>query len=225
MSIFYNSAGEFQWVSITAGISLFGILTTLLSTFYINKKSRRANVKATTKIEWLNKIIELSAEFINDYQLIGIDVRNILVYKIQKNSNTFINKEDIVLYDPVEIQKQKINLNQRHQYDKKINNFAQEFNDKMKRINYVASQLSLYFMERSESKKPREMIEELRRQLLVITEFINTEFEEKLDKAQYVQIGDNLNVHLDKLDILTENFQESMSRYLSSELKKIERKI
>ena len=66
MSIFYNNLGEFQWVSVTALISILGIFVTLGSTVYTNKKTIRANVQSKTSIEWINKIRELSAELINN---------------------------------------------------------------------------------------------------------------------------------------------------------------
>ena len=79
--ILFNSSGEFQWVSITALISFLGILATVGSTIYIHKKTIKANVKSVTKIEWLNKIIDLSADYIKEYQLVDINERHLFSTK------------------------------------------------------------------------------------------------------------------------------------------------
>lgn len=225
MSIFFNSVGEFQWVSITAVISFLGIITTLLSTIYINKKTRKANVKSTTKVEWINKIIQLSAEYINDYQLIGIEIRNIFVMKIAKRENTFINKEDVITYDPIEALKHQKNVNNRQRYNKEIQKSSEEFNERIRRINYVASQLLLYFMDSSESQQPQILIGKLRNKSEEIVGFINTDIGKEANASDSDELGKELKGHLAALDELTKEFQKSMSDYLSSELKEVEKRI
>lgn len=225
MNIFYNSAGEFQWVLITAVISLFGIITTLLSTVYINKKSRRASMKSTTKIEWINKIIQLSAEYINNYQLIGVDAKHTILCKIQKNETTFTIEEDIITYDHSEALIYQENQNKRHMYDKKINEHSEEFNERVRRINYIANQLLLYFMDSSESQKSRTLIGNLRKQLVEIANIMNKSIEQKEKENGYEELVRELNNSIDKLESLTEEFQKHMSNYLSSELRKVEKNI
>ena len=109
MSIFFDLKGNFQWVSITALISFIGILATVGATIYTSKKTIKANVRSTTKIEWINQIIELSAEFISSYQLIDMELRNIFVEKLKKAKNTISLQEDIITYDILEAKKYEIN--------------------------------------------------------------------------------------------------------------------
>lgn len=224
MSFFYNSLGEFQWSSIAAIFSFVGIIATISGSIYTNKKTLRAHVKSTTKIEWINKIIELSAEYINDYQLIRIDVRNVVAAKISKNVDTFTNEKDMVIYDLLEIQKQQNNLNRRINFDKNISKYGTEFNERTKRINYKANQLMLYFMDEQESKDTQILIKDLKKQLTCISKFTN-EIDEKITIDGVDNLYNDLNSHFSKLEELTEQFRKKMSFYLSSELKKIENNI
>ncbi|WP_288394589.1 hypothetical protein [uncultured Vagococcus sp.] len=221
---FYNSLGDFQWASIAAILSFVGIIATISGSIYTHKKSLKAQIKSTTKVEWLNKIIELSAEYINDYQLIGIDIRNIYAEKVKKSLNTFTNKEDLIIYDPIEEQRQRSNLTRRSRYDENINKFSNDFNERMRRINYKASQLKIYFMDEPNSEKSKVLIDDLRDQLVLVTQFINN-VREDLDEKNLKEVTNDLNERLDKLDQLTDEFGKSMSMYLSSEVNRIENQI
>lgn len=89
---------------------------------------------------------------------------------------TFINNEDLIIYDPVEAQRQKNNIDRRNSCDKSINKFSELFNERMRKINYKSSQLTLYFMDNLKSKNVKDLIEKLRNYLVSITKFINDDF-------------------------------------------------
>lgn len=225
MSLFHNSQGDFQWASIAAILSFIGIIATIGGSIYTNKKSLRVQMNSTTKIEWINKIIELSAEYINEYQLITVDVRNVYAEKVKKSMTTYTNKEDLIIYDPIEAQRQQNNLSRRDTYDKNINKFSELFNERMTKINYKSNQLILYFMDNLKSKDVRNLIDELRNHILSITKYINDDIKENLTDDDLKELTKELNEKLDQLDRLTEEFRKNMSIYLASEVKKIEKQI
>ena len=60
MYILFDVNGNFQWSSIAAAVALIAAIMQMRN----NKKSIDANLKAKSRVEWIQNVRKLSADFI-----------------------------------------------------------------------------------------------------------------------------------------------------------------
>ncbi|EGQ78436.1 hypothetical protein [Neisseria macacae] len=91
MSIFWDVNGNFQWSSIAAFVALLSTIIMVIMQIFNNKKSIDANLKAKSRVEWIQNVRKLSADFIRvSYEYKGLMDEYI---KIDKEKNIiFIDK-------------------------------------------------------------------------------------------------------------------------------------
>lgn len=91
MSIFWDVNGNFQWSSIAAFVALLSTIIMVIMQIFNNKKSIDTNLKAKSRVEWIQNVRKLSADFIRvSYEYKGLMDEYI---KIDKEKNIiFIDK-------------------------------------------------------------------------------------------------------------------------------------
>ncbi|MET1882576.1 hypothetical protein ABXM33_06015 [Enterococcus faecalis] len=201
MSMFYNSQGEFQWVSVTALISLIGVVVTVLSTIYTNKKTIRANTQTKTTIEWISEIRELSAELISNYELIQSYSRYSYSFKIE----SLITNE---------LEKVRANNKSRKSYDEK-------YNECVWRIHFLSNQLSLYLIDDSKHHKINELLVELRQEIADIADYSRIKIERDKSHSYYQAQIDGQIVLTNKLKDTVDEFRRNIAIYLKEEWKAV----
>lgn len=221
--ILFNSSGEFQWVSITALISLLGILATVGSTIYIHKKTIKANVKSVTKIEWLNKIIDLSADYIKEYQLVDINERHLFSTKLLKANNTFKIEKEIITYDPIEAQRYKQNEDKKRGYNKSIVEYSEILNDSFLNSRYISNLLLLYFMDGTRTVEIKRIMNKINDISIKIAEISNKDLDNEREEEYYLEQADILMKNLNALNDAIEEFRENITKYINCEWKEIEK--
>ena len=69
MNIFFDMNNNFQWGSIAALVALIAAIMQMFN----NKKSIDANLKAKSRVEWIQNVRKLSADFIRiSYEYKGL---------------------------------------------------------------------------------------------------------------------------------------------------------
>ena len=90
MYIFFDVNGNFQWSSIAAAVALIAAIMQMRN----NKKSIDANLKAKSRVEWIQNVRKLSADFIKvSYE-----------YKVLMDEYIKIDDEENILFLDKQIQ-------------------------------------------------------------------------------------------------------------------------
>lgn len=89
MDIFFDNNGVFQWSSIAAGVAFIAALIQIFN----NQKSIDANLKAKSRVEWIQSVRKLSADYIKISYEYRILIGDYLV--INGNGNFFIDESKI----------------------------------------------------------------------------------------------------------------------------------
>ena len=64
MNFFGDHNGNFQWASVAAGVALLSVFLQIILQIYNNKRNIDANLKAKSRIEWIQSVRRLSADYI-----------------------------------------------------------------------------------------------------------------------------------------------------------------
>lgn len=64
MNIFLDHKDNFQWLSITAIVALFGLGISIYNVYKTNNSNFKGNIVAKSRIEWIQEVRKNSAEFI-----------------------------------------------------------------------------------------------------------------------------------------------------------------
>ncbi|AUC57701.1 hypothetical protein DVY91_11355 [Enterococcus faecalis] len=224
MSIFYNNLGEFQWVSVTALISILGIFVTLGSTVYTNKKTIRANVQSKTSIEWINKIRELSAELINNYESLGHASQKLYtcILSISALSDSYNNEKKQI--QEVGFGGNMSVINRMNSLHKEKKESSLEYNKFSSITLSLYNQLSLYFVDDLTNNEILEKLEKLKEFNRRLADVFKEDIEVNQTEFSYQKAVDNYLKIVDELSYEIENFRKLIAKYIKDEWNAIQKK-
>lgn len=220
MSILYDHNGNFQWAVVTAVISIIGVVTTICSSLYTNKKTIRANVQSKTSIEWLNQIRNLSANLISNYESLISSAKFsygnhvIAAMHTEAAEKAAISAWETGFYDITPAKEIEGAKQAKRTYDEKYNEY----------VNVASSlynQLLLYFVDDEEHSKIVQAIENIHTKHIKFADFTRGIIK---DGQEYIYYENLINNSLELTNELSEavgEFRSEITGYLRNEWENI----
>lgn len=190
----------------------------MVTSLYTTKRNIKAQVKSSTRVDWINKTIELSADLIEQYRNISDNIT--AIYEFEREA--LLMKKS--LYS------QPLNDSSNHtsaylpinQIDKQLND---QYNN-VQKSNHTIVLLELYMMTSSNDKNVqsslqfmRDKQESLYEYLLLKSDEIKQEVYDEEDIDEFI---DTYFKMFSSLSNAISDFQSHLSRYLSYEWNQIE---